>query len=147
VAELRTVIGDPEQPVELREVAGAQLARLAAAGVPGADPDEWWGLRPLSDSGDLAPVGELVRVSPSTVESALRCGLRWLLERHGGSNPPTAKQGIGNLVHAAAMLVEESIDRPRCGPMWTTVRPDRAAGPLARGRGARAGRRRWSTSC
>jgi superfamily I DNA/RNA helicase/RecB family exonuclease len=110
VAELRTVIGDPEQPVELREVAGAQLARLAAAGVPGADPDEWWGLRALSDSGDLVPVGELVRVSPSTVESALRCGLRWLLERHGGSNPPTAKQGIGNLVHAAAMLVEESID-------------------------------------
>jgi superfamily I DNA/RNA helicase/RecB family exonuclease len=110
VAELRTVIGDPEQAVELREVAAAQLARLAAAGVPGADPDQWWGLRPLSDTGDLVPVGELVRVSPSTVESALRCGLRWLLERHGGSNPPTAKQGIGNLVHAAAMLVEESID-------------------------------------
>lgn len=110
VAELRTVIGDPDQPQTLREVAAGQLARLAAAGVPGADPDEWWGLRPLSDSGDLVPVGDLVRVSPSTVESALQCGLRWLLERHGGSNPPSAKQGIGNLVHAAAMLVEESVD-------------------------------------
>jgi RecB family exonuclease len=44
------------------------------------------------------------------VEGVLRCGLRWLLERNGGSNPPSAKQGIGNLVHAAAMLVEERLD-------------------------------------
>ena len=44
----------------------------------------------------------VVRVSPSTVEGVLRCGLRWLLERHGGSEPATAKQGIGNLVHDAA---------------------------------------------
>jgi RecB family exonuclease len=47
-------------------------------------------------------------VSPSTVESSLRCGLKWLLEKHGGSNPPTAKQGIGNLVHAAAMLLVDA---------------------------------------
>ncbi len=46
--------------------------------------------------------GSVVRVSPSTVEGVLRCGLRWLLERHGGSEPATAKQGIGNLVHDAA---------------------------------------------
>jgi RecB family exonuclease len=42
------------------------------------------------------------------VETSLRCGLKWLLERHGGNNPPTAKQGIGNLVHAAAMLVADA---------------------------------------
>jgi superfamily I DNA/RNA helicase/RecB family exonuclease len=135
VAELRTVVGDAEQPVEVREVAAAQLARLAAAGVPGADPDEWWGLRPLSDAGDLVPVGDVVRVSPSTVESALRCGLRWLLERHGGSNPPTAKQGIGNLVHAAAMLVEEALD-PSAVRSYVDDRFDRIELP-ARWLGAR----------
>ena len=110
VAELRTAVVDPDQPPALRQAAAAELARLTAAAVPGADPDEWWGLRSLSDQGDLVPVGELVRVSPSTVEGALRCGLRWLLERHGGSNPPTPKQGVGNLVHAAAMLVADAMD-------------------------------------
>jgi superfamily I DNA/RNA helicase/RecB family exonuclease len=108
VAELRTVVTDPAQPTGQREAAAAQLARLAAAGVAGADPDEWWGLRELSDARGLVDPEQPVRVSPSTVESALRCGLRWLLERHGGSDPPSAKQGIGNLVHAAAMLVDEA---------------------------------------
>ncbi len=108
VAELRTAVTDPARPAALRSAAASQLARLAAAGVCGADPDDWWGLRPLSDEGALAAPGEPVRVSPSTVESVLRCGLRWLLERNGGSDPPSAKQGIGNLVHAAAMLVEQA---------------------------------------
>lgn len=108
VAELRIVVTDPARPAALRRAAAAQLARLARAGVPGADPDEWWGVRPLSDERPLVAPGELVRVSPSTVDSSLRCGLRWLLERHGGSNPPTAKQTIGNLVHGAAMLLAEA---------------------------------------
>ncbi len=42
------------------------------------------------------------------MESALRCSLRWLLERHGGSAPASTAQGVGNLVHAAAMLAEEA---------------------------------------
>src|SRR6185369_8371355 len=104
----RVAVTDPERPEALRAAAATQLARLAAAGVPGADPDQWWGLRPVSDPGPLVGEGAVVRVSPSTVESSLRCGLKWLLERHGGSNPPTAKQGIGNLVHAAAMLLMDA---------------------------------------
>jgi superfamily I DNA/RNA helicase/RecB family exonuclease len=110
VGELRTTVTDPDKPPALRRAAAAQLARLAAEGVAGADPDEWWGLRELSDAGPLADPGNAVTVSPSTVESVLRCGLRWVLERNGGNNPPSAKQGIGNLVHAAAMLVEEAVD-------------------------------------
>jgi superfamily I DNA/RNA helicase/RecB family exonuclease len=110
VAELRTTVTDADAPPAARTAAAHQLARLAAGGVAGADPDEWWGLRPLSDDGPLVGPDEYVRVSPSTVEGVLRCGLRWLLERNGGSNPPSAKQGIGNLVHAAAMLVDERLD-------------------------------------
>ena len=47
-------------------------------------------------------------VSPSSVDLVQRCSLRWLLERHGGANVPTPEQGIGNLVHAAAMLAADA---------------------------------------
>ncbi|MEV6811353.1 ATP-dependent DNA helicase, partial [Micromonospora sp. NPDC051296] len=112
VAELRTAVADPAASPARRRVAAAELARLAAAGVSGAHPDDWWGLRPLSDDRPLVDEGEPVRVTPSAMESALRCSLRWLLERHGGSAPASAAQGVGNLVHAAAMLAEDaSTDR------------------------------------
>ena len=112
VAELRTAVTDPAAPVTRRHAAAGELARLAAAGVPGAHPDDWWGLRGLSDDRPLVDEGEPVRVTPSAMESALRCSLRWLLERHGGSGPASAAQGVGNLVHAAAMLAEDaSVDR------------------------------------
>ncbi|MGC4901683.1 ATP-dependent helicase [Micromonospora echinospora] len=112
VAELRTAVTDPAAPVTRRHAAAGELARLAAAGVPGAHPDDWWGLRGLSDDRPLVDEGEPVRVTPSAMESALRCSLRWLLERHGGSPPASAAQGVGNLVHAAAMLAEDaSVDR------------------------------------
>ncbi|MFC8297092.1 ATP-dependent helicase [Micromonospora orduensis] len=112
VAELRTAITDPAAPASRRRAAATELARLAAAGVPGAHPDDWWGLRALSDDRPLVDDGEAVRVTPSAMESALRCSLRWLLERHGGSGPTSTAQGVGNLVHAAAMLAEDaSADR------------------------------------
>lgn len=114
VAELRTAATDACSPLARRRAAAAELARLAAAGVPGAHPDDWWGLRPLSDDRPLYDDGEPVRVTPSAMESVLRCSLRWLLERHGGAGPPSAAQGVGNLVHAAATLAEDaSADRAR----------------------------------
>ena len=108
VAELRTVVVGRDQTPSRRRAAAAELARLAAAGVPGAHPDEWWGLRPLSDDRPLVDAGQPVKVTPSAMESALRCSLRWLLERHGGAAPPGPAQGVGNLVHAAAMLAEDA---------------------------------------
>ncbi|MGW0436321.1 ATP-dependent helicase [Micromonospora sp. NPDC003197] len=114
VAELRTAVVDPAAPLTRRRAAAAELARLAAAGVPGAHPEQWWGLRTLSDDRPLIDEGEAVKVTPSSMESALRCSLRWLLEKHGGSGPASAAQGVGNLVHAAAMLAEDaSADRER----------------------------------
>ncbi|WP_422774916.1 ATP-dependent helicase [Plantactinospora sp. WMMC1484] len=112
VAELRTAVTDPAASPGRRRAAAAELARLAVAGVPGAHPDDWWGLRALSDDRPLVDEGEPVRVTPSGMESALRCSLRWLLERHGGRAPASSAQGVGNLVHAAAMLAEDaSADR------------------------------------
>jgi len=109
VAELRIAVTSPRTVPRRREAAALQLARLAAAGVPGAHPDNWWGLPPLSDDRPLADDGEPVVVTPSTMESALRCSLRWLLERHGGKAPESIAQGVGNLVHAAAMLADDVI--------------------------------------
>lgn len=112
VAELRRAVCDQEQPKHRRLAAAGLLRRLAAAGVAGADPDSWWGLAPLSDARALREPGEPVTVTPSTVESIQRCGLRWLLERHGGSGPVSPEQSIGNLLHAAAVLAgDASVDR------------------------------------
>jgi superfamily I DNA/RNA helicase/RecB family exonuclease len=112
VAELRTAVVDAAAPESRRRAAAAVLAELAAAGIPGADPEDWWGLRELSDERPLGEPGEPVTVTPSTVESIRRCSLRWLLERHGGGTLPTPEQGIGNLVHAAAMLATDAaVDR------------------------------------
>ncbi|UWZ55578.1 ATP-dependent helicase [Dactylosporangium aurantiacum] len=108
VAELRVALVDPDATDDRRAAAAAILARLAAEGVPGADPDSWWGLQPLSDDRPLVDPGEPVTVTPSTVESVDRCSLRWLLERHGGQLTPSPEQSIGNLVHAAAMLASDA---------------------------------------
>jgi RecB family exonuclease len=71
-------------------------------------------LRQLSDDRPLVDEGQPVKVTPSSMESALRCSLRWLLERHGGAAPAGPAQGVGNLVHAAAMLAEDAnVDRER----------------------------------
>ena len=101
VARLRQVVTDPDAPDRLRTLAAHELARTARAGVPGAHPDDWYGLLPLSDDGPLA-TGEPVRVSPSRVEEFDRCALRWLLTTAGGRGPSSRAQELGNLVHEIA---------------------------------------------
>ena len=77
-----------------RRAAAEQLARLAVAGVPGADPEDWRGLAGLSCTGPLRDPGTEVRVSPSKVESFDRCALRWLLETRRGqpARPPPRRR-------------------------------------------------------
>jgi hypothetical protein len=57
VAELRSVTVDPQAAGDRRAAAARQLARLAAAGVPGAHPQEWYGLAPVSVQGPLRVAG------------------------------------------------------------------------------------------
>lgn len=108
VAELRSVVCAPEQEDisdARRRAAAHQLARLAEAGVRGADPAEWYGLPPLSDAAPLRGPDEPVRVSPSKVEAFHRCALRWLLESSGGTGRDGLAQAVGTLVHALAYEV------------------------------------------
>jgi superfamily I DNA/RNA helicase/RecB family exonuclease len=104
VAELRGVVTDPDATEVRREAAATELARLARAGVPGADPEDWWGLAALSDDGPLRGEGETVRVSPSRIEAFSTCELRWLLELVGGGGASSTSQSLGVLVHELAAL-------------------------------------------
>src|SRR5690606_2690414 len=54
VADLRATLLDPHTDEPVRRAAAAHLARLADAGVRGADPAEWYALTELSDSPPLA---------------------------------------------------------------------------------------------
>jgi superfamily I DNA/RNA helicase/RecB family exonuclease len=107
VADLRRTVADPARPQALREAAARQLARLADAGVRGADPGDWYALTELSDAGPIVGGGERVRLSPSHVETFTRCGLRWLLESAVGAGHPDVLRHLGTVIHAAAQLIAE----------------------------------------
>jgi RecB family exonuclease len=104
VGELRRAVCSPEgegpAAASRRRRAAVQLARLAEAGVPGAAPDDWYGIVPVSTDAPLRAPGEIVPVSPSDVERILRCPLRWMLERHGGGETGALSAVTGTLVHA-----------------------------------------------
>lgn len=113
--------GDPE--------AASALARLAAAEVPGASPDDWYGLAepttddplvdldappaPLHEGGE--PVAPAVSVSPSRIGTFEECPVHWFVQTFGGGAPSPA-MGIGTIVHetmehATAVDVESLWER------------------------------------
>ncbi|OBH11322.1 ATP-dependent DNA helicase [Mycobacterium sp. E1747] len=107
VGRLRGVVCAPDGAVDdaARSCAATQLARLARAGVPDADPACWHGLTPVSTGEPLHGGGDAVTLTPSTLQTLNDCPLRWLAERHGGTNPRDLRSTIGSVVHA---LVAES---------------------------------------
>ncbi|NLU81969.1 ATP-dependent helicase [Rhodococcus sp. HNM0569] len=106
VAELRSVVCDPDADPARRGRAAEQLARLADAGVRGAHPDDWYGLAAPSDDTPLwRPDDGPVPMSPSTVELISTCPLRWMLERHGGTDGDTVSAVAGTLVHTLVQAV------------------------------------------
>lgn len=110
-------------PSVVRHAAG-QLAILAAAGVDGADPAHWYGLRgsAVASTGDgAAPAGEQpaeptrpaehapasdafdgapVRVSPSRLQRIEDCELDWVVADLGG-DPGSAAANLGTIIHGA----------------------------------------------
>jgi superfamily I DNA/RNA helicase/RecB family exonuclease len=103
VGRLRAVVCAPRDDVEdgVRACAATQLARLALGGVPGADPGQWYASTPLSTDEPLwCGDDHTVTLSPSTLQMLTDCPLRWLLERHGGSDARDVRSAIGSLLHA-----------------------------------------------
>nr|WP_241385904.1 ATP-dependent DNA helicase [Rhodococcus sp. CH91] len=117
VAELRSVVCDPviaEEEPERQQRAAEQLARLARAGVRGAHPDDWYGTADPSTADPLwDPDDDAVRLSPSTVEQLSTCPLRWMFERHGGSDGENSHAVTGTLVHTLVQALAGRIPPDR----------------------------------
>ncbi|MEO7070391.1 MAG: ATP-dependent DNA helicase, partial [Nostocoides sp.] len=120
VAALRRQVVAEDSRV--RAAAVNALARLARAGVPGADPRRWWSLSTASDDRPLREADLPVRVSPSRVEGFHQCGLKWLLTSRGGDKPGVGSKDVGVLVHEVAAEHPDTADaatmRAALDAMW-----------------------------
>ena len=143
VAELRAVVTDAAAEKLDREAAAAELARLAQAGVRGADPSQWWGLAPISDDGPPVDPERPVPVSPSRLDSFLRCELRTVLQDLGARDGESISASLGTLVHEVASLappdatqeqLEEMLDARwpglDFGAAWHAVNERQRAGEI-----------------
>ncbi|WP_145943313.1 ATP-dependent helicase [Corynebacterium glyciniphilum] len=139
IAELRDVVCDGNRAGHERDAAAYNLARLAEAGVYGADPDQWWGTAPPSTTapavapprGDAAPA---VRVSPTTLET-LDDGCDTVAFFRGlTGGAATEQMKVGVLIHAVAeglanglghddarAVVADAVPHLVDGPAWTAV--------------------------
>jgi hypothetical protein len=110
VAELRQYAQldgkfEPEAAEAARVLAGLATAEPP---VPGAHPDTWWGLLPLSTSEPVVPNGGTVYVSPSKVESVQKSPLDWFVQAAGGEAATDFARSLGTLVHAIAQDLPEA---------------------------------------
>ena len=92
--------------------AAATLKALAAAGIAGADPADWYGVKQISSDAPAISPDQEVRISPSGVEKFDECQLRWFLESHGGQDGNTTAQLIGTVIHKFAELAEAKEGKP-----------------------------------
>ncbi|MEV8214915.1 ATP-dependent DNA helicase [Leifsonia sp. NPDC077715] len=93
--------------------AAAALARLADAGVEGADPATWYGLLEPSTTEPLVDLDDpeaVVRVSPSRLETFEKSPLAWFVDTMAAS-PSGLAAGIGTVVHAVMEEASTSDDR------------------------------------
>lgn len=108
VAELRRVAQDAAASPSLRAAAAARLARLAnetdpelGSLAPEADPKRWWGL--LEPTSWAAPARSGLQLSPSQLDSILRCPRQYFLQREARADPPRGSATIlGSVIHAVA---------------------------------------------
>ncbi|HTZ14337.1 MAG TPA: ATP-dependent DNA helicase [Mycobacterium sp.] len=106
VGRLRGVVCAPQGAVSdaVRDCAATQLARLAVAGVPGADPAGWHGMTPVSTAEPLwnreDREDHTVTLTPSSLQTLTDCPLRWLAERHGGTDARDLRSTVGSVLHA-----------------------------------------------
>ncbi|MFN3708500.1 PD-(D/E)XK nuclease family protein [Microcella sp.] len=115
VGELRRRLTDPASGETVRREAAAALRRLAAEGVPGASPDDWWGLGAPSTTVPLFG-DDPVRLSPSKLEAIEVSPLDWFLNRVAPEEG-NAVMGIGTIVHAAV----ETLTDPTVDEVWQAI--------------------------
>ena len=88
--------------------AASLLKTLSANGIHLAQPSQWLGTTPISSELPVFDEGSLVPVSPSGAENFTECGLKWFLEKSGGTDGDSTAQLLGSVIHEfARMKVEE----------------------------------------
>jgi superfamily I DNA/RNA helicase/RecB family exonuclease len=94
---------------EEKIAAAGLLATLNQSQIRAADPHNWFGSLALSTDAPVVDPNESVHVSPSSAEAFNECGLKWFLERSGGTDGDSAAQLLGSVIHAYAAL---KVDNP-----------------------------------
>jgi superfamily I DNA/RNA helicase/RecB family exonuclease len=141
VADLRRALEDPSVTADACEVAARTLASLAQvtahdrALVPGAHPDQWWGLGGWTGGADpLYPPDEPIRLSGSSLDKLTNCSLKWFFAHEAkAEGPRTSATGFGSVLHALAddlgrrdvALSDEQLTA-RLDEVWTALSFDAA---------------------
>ena len=88
--------------------AASLLKTLSANGIHLAQPSQWLGTAPITSELPVIDEGALVPVSPSGAENFTECGLKWFLEKSGGTDGDSTAQLLGSVIHEFARIkVEE----------------------------------------
>ena len=138
------------KPDSVKAQLASQLQRLAEAGVPGAHPDDWYGIAPISteaplfvftDSEVVLPEGQVdeeyavggdngsrIPIYPSQLENFLKCPLHWFLESHGAKDKEYEAH-VGTLIHEAMERASETTEDSLwqyVDSRWHTIRHESA---------------------
>ncbi|MDN6133543.1 MAG: PD-(D/E)XK nuclease family protein [Brevibacterium sp.] len=92
----------PEAPEDDVEGWAQLMAALSATSTMVEPPEQWRETEDITSTQPLFTPEDMVRVSPSQVESFTDCSLRWFLTRNGGDRPGSLAQSLGTIIHAAA---------------------------------------------
>jgi superfamily I DNA/RNA helicase/RecB family exonuclease len=89
------------------DTAASILKTLSQSQISSADPAHWTGSLPISSTETVVAAEDLVPVSPSGAENFTECGVKWFLERSGGTNGDSTAQILGSAIHEFARIKVE----------------------------------------
>ena len=108
VAALRSTLADKDASDALKAAAGHRLAKLSRSGNPmfnSANPENWWGLRPLTTNA-IAPT-EPIHLSASTIKDIEECPAKWYLEHEVQAKSDKGTSMLfGSVIHKIAEGIE-----------------------------------------
>ena len=109
VATLRSIANKTDKKEEL-DFAIKALKTLEVNGVSAANPKNWVGVINLSTRLPVVTDEEVLRISPSSLESFTECSLKWLLEQSGGKDADSTAQVLGTAIHVITAQLKEQPD-------------------------------------
>ena len=109
VATLRSIANKSSNKEEL-DFAIKALKTLEVNGVSAANPKNWVGAINLSTQLPVVTNYEVLRISPSSLESFTECSLKWLLEQSGGKDADSTAQVLGTAIHVITAQLKEQPD-------------------------------------